>query len=659
MAGGMAGSGMVGDLVAAQSSCGQPCTGVGHQAHRQVFLRQVQLRPLSPAGKHRAWLNGQVIDREMRGLTADGLVQLVVPVLKGLTRQVLNQIKTPALQIPVLMGRMHPAAGLQQISPSMTPAEVDQNSIIKTLATQADAVHPRSKHRHELGLIKAGGIHLKGDFRTRLQTELSTQGRQQFGDLIRCQQGGSATTDVDRRQGRTACGGGDLAMKQPQVILNGAAAGALPCVHAIPQRNHSEIAVVTTTMAKRNVEIGAAGRWWIGHAANVRPELPRPEPMVDLLILLLFVGSGAAAGWLGIHLLPEQLVNPNTDAEQLRLILTAAGGGAGLLAGLVFKRLRVRLMQQVRTMPTDLLVSRAVGLILGLLVANLLLLPVLLLPFAGSVVLLKPLLAVVSNVFFGILGSNLAEVHGRTLLRLLNPASTEALLVADGVLTPATAKILDTSVIIDGRIRGMLACGLLEGQVIVAETVISEMQQLSDSTNIEKRAKGRRGLKLLKDLRETYGRRLVINSTRYDGNGTDDRLLQLADDTGGTLVTADFNLAQVASVKNLKVMNLSELVIALRPEVQPGDELNLKIVREGKEESQGVGYLDDGTMVVVNDAKPLIGQRKPVVVTGALQTPTGRMVFARLGTGTAAAGSKGKSKGKPSKANNPKAEDPR
>ena len=352
--------------------------------------------------------------------------------------------------------------------------------------------------------------------------------------------------------------------------------------------------------------------------------------MVDSLILLLFILSGSAAGWMGIHLLPIGVVNEATDAEQLRLILTGSGGGIGLIAGLVFKRLRVSLMQQVRTMPTDLLVSRALGLILGLLVANLLLLPVLLRPFSGGAALRKPLLAVVSNVFFGILGSNLAEVHGRTLLRLFNPASTEALLVADGVLTPATAKILDTSVIIDGRIRGMLACGLLEGQVIVAESVIDEMQQLSDSTNIEKRAKGRRGLKLLRDLRETYGRRLVINSTRYDGKGTDDRLLQLAGDTGGTLVTADFNLAQVAQVKSLKVMNLSELVIALRPEVQPGDELNLKIVREGKEDSQGVGYLEDGTMVVVNDARELIGQRRPVVVTGALQTPTGRMVFARL-----------------------------
>tara|TARA_B100000073_G_scaffold85525_2_gene66358 strand:+ start:983 stop:2140 length:1158 start_codon:yes stop_codon:yes gene_type:complete len=352
--------------------------------------------------------------------------------------------------------------------------------------------------------------------------------------------------------------------------------------------------------------------------------------MVDSLILALFVVSGAAAGWMGVHLLPPGLVNETTDVEQLRVILTGSAGGVGLVAGFVFKRLRIRLTQQVRTMPTDLLVSRALGLILGLLVANLLLLPVLLLPLAGGVVLLKPLLAVISNVFFGILGSNLAAVHGRTLLRLFNPSSTEALLVADGVLTPATAKILDTSVIIDGRIRGMLACGLLEGQVIVAETVISEIQQLSDSTNIEKRAKGRRGLKLLKELRETYGRRLVINSTRYDGAGTDDRLLQLATDTGGTLVTADFNLAQVAEVKELKVMNLSELVIALRPEVQPGDELNLKIVREGKEATQGVGYLDDGTMVVVNDAKELIGQRRPVVVTGALQTPTGRMVFARL-----------------------------
>ncbi|QNI57677.1 putative conserved membrane TRAM and PIN domains containing protein [Synechococcus sp. BIOS-U3-1] len=368
--------------------------------------------------------------------------------------------------------------------------------------------------------------------------------------------------------------------------------------------------------------------------------------MVEALIIVLFLISGTATGWMGVHLLPQELLD-DTNAQQVRLGLSAGGAVIGLVAGLVFRRLRQRLMNQVRTMPTDLLVSRAVGLILGLLVANLLLAPILLLPLAGASSLVKPLAAILSNVFFGVLGYNLAEVHGRTLLRLFNPTSTEALLVADGVLTPATAKILDTSVIIDGRIQGMIGCGLLEGKVIVAQTVINEMQQLADSNNIEKRGKGRRGLKLLNALRETYDKRLVINTTRYDGAGTDDRLLQLTEDTGGTLVTADFNLAQVARVKELKVMNLSELVIALRPEVQPGDELNLKIVREGKEEHQGVAYLEDGTMVVIENARAAIGERRAVVITGALQNPSGRMVFGRLdkedeitATGKSSAGAK-------------------
>ncbi len=118
------------------------------------------------------------------------------------------------------------------------------------------------------------------------------------------------------------------------------------------------------------------------------------------------------------------------------------------------------------------------------------------------------------------------------------------MLVADGVLQPATAKILDTSVIIDGRIRGLLDSGLLEGQVIVAQAVIDELQALADSANADKRGKGRRGLKLLTELRSEYGRRLVVNSTRYEGSGADDKLLALTADTGGTLLTADYNLAR-------------------------------------------------------------------------------------------------------------------
>jgi uncharacterized protein YacL len=351
--------------------------------------------------------------------------------------------------------------------------------------------------------------------------------------------------------------------------------------------------------------------------------------MVDPLILLLFLVSGAATGWLGVDLLPEKLLLQATNVEGLRTVLGGFGAFFGLIAGFFFQQLRRRLMAQVRSMPTDLLISRAVGLILGLLVANLLLAPILLLPLPWEVVLVKPLAAVLSNVFFGVLGYNLAEVHGRTLLRLFNPSSTEALLVAEGVLQPASAKILDTSVIIDGRIRGLLESGLLEGQVIVAQAVIDELQALADSASSEKRGKGRRGLKLLAELREAYGRRLVVNSTRYDGNGADEKLLRLAADTGGTLLTTDYNLAKVGEVQDLKVLNLSELVIALRAEVLPGDALQIKIVREGREAEQGVGYLEDGTMVVVEDARQRIGERLAVTVTGALQTPTGRMVFAR------------------------------
>ena len=351
--------------------------------------------------------------------------------------------------------------------------------------------------------------------------------------------------------------------------------------------------------------------------------------MVDSLILVLFVVSGAAAGWLGVDLLPEQQLIRIDNLEQLSWILGGAGALAGLLAGVVFQRLRRRLMEQVRSMPTDLLVSRAVGLILGLLVANLLISPILFLSLPWELVLVKPLAAVAANVFFGVSGYNLAEVHGRTLLRLFNPSNTEALLVADGVLLPASAKILDTSAIIDGRIRGLLDSGLLEGQVIVAQCVIDELQALADSANADKRGRGRRGLKLLSELREQYGRRLVVNSTRYEGQGVDEKLLKLTADTGGNLLTADYNLAKVAEVQELRVLNLSELVIALRPEVQPGDELQLKIAREGKENDQGVGYLDDGTMVVVEGARQRIGERVPVIVTGALQNPTGRIVFAR------------------------------
>ena len=352
--------------------------------------------------------------------------------------------------------------------------------------------------------------------------------------------------------------------------------------------------------------------------------------MVDLLVLVLFLVAGAISGWIGSEILPIYILEKFSHSEGFRILFTCAVAFLAGLIGFLFLQLRKRLVLQIRTMPTDLLISRAVGLILGLLVANLLLAPILLLPLPKDIIFAKPLSAVLSKIFFGLIGYNLADVHGRTLLRIFNPNSTEALLVAEGILTPASAKILDTSVIIDRRIKGLLGCGLIEGQIIVAQAVIDELQQLADSSNNEKRAKGRRGLKTLTELRETYGRRLVLNSTKYEGPGTDEILLKLTEDIGGILMTADYNLSQIAQVKELKILNLSDLVIALRPDVQPGAKLNIKIVREGKESSQGIGYLEDGTMVVIEGARDLIGERLEVVITGALQTSTGRMIFGKL-----------------------------
>ncbi len=352
--------------------------------------------------------------------------------------------------------------------------------------------------------------------------------------------------------------------------------------------------------------------------------------MASLLIIITFLVAGAISAWLGFDYLPKTISEIISNYEHPRIVLMAFGSSLGLVIGILFQQLRAKLTQEIKKTPTDLLISRAIGLILGLLVANLLLAPVLLVPLQKELFFIKPIIAVISNVFFGLLGYNLGEVHGRAFLRLINPNNTEAVLIAEGILTAARGKIIDTSVIIDGRIKALLTCGLIEGQIIVAQTVIDELQKLADSSNSEKRAKGRRGLKLLNELREKYGRRLVINNTKYEGQGTDDRLLKLTEDTGGTLVTADFNLAQVAQVKELNVLNLSDLVLALRPEVQPGEKLNLKIVREGKEETQGIGYLDDGTMVVVEAARECIGERQEVIITGALQTPTGRMIFGKL-----------------------------
>ena len=172
--------------------------------------------------------------------------------------------------------------------------------------------------------------------------------------------------------------------------------------------------------------------------------------------------------------------------------------------------------------------------------------------------------------------------------------------------------------------------GFLEGQILVPQFILQELQQVADAANEQKRMRGRRGLDILNQVRSTYPTRIVISSTDYEEIATvDAKLVRLAQDLGGILISNDFNLSKVANVQSVQVLNINHLAQSLRPNYLPGDSLALKIIKEGKEFSQGVGYLDDGTMVVVEEGRSYLGSDLEVVVTGALQTSAGRMIFAR------------------------------
>lgn len=354
------------------------------------------------------------------------------------------------------------------------------------------------------------------------------------------------------------------------------------------------------------------------------------EFMLDAFLILTFILLGIGLGFYGIDFLPISVLTEVTNLEGLRLVTAGFGALIFGVVGFAVQTIYRRIQQQVRSLPPDVILSRAVGLVIGLLIANLILAPILLLPISPEFGFIKPLAAVVSSLIFGVSGVNLADAHGRSLIRLINPNSLETSLVAEGTLKPATTKVLDTSCIIDGRFQELIDTGFLEGQILVPQFVLQELQQVADASNDQKRMRGRRGLDILNQVRESYPNRIVIDSANYDDISTvDAKLIRLAQDINGILLTNDFNLSKVANFQSVPVLNVNSLAQALRPNYLPGDSLHLKILKEGKENSQGVGYLDDGTMVVVEEGRSYIGKDLEVVVTGALQTSAGRMIFAR------------------------------
>ena len=355
--------------------------------------------------------------------------------------------------------------------------------------------------------------------------------------------------------------------------------------------------------------------------------------MIDAIIIILFVIAFAGVGFDTIEFLPLNIQTQISNIQALRWLCAGFASIIGLALGLVAQTTYRRLETQIRNTAIEVIITRAIGLVIGLLVANLMLAPIFLLPIPKEFGFIKPMMAILGSVMFTVLGISLADTHGRTFLRLINPNSIESMLVAEGTLKPVTTKITDTSCIIDGRIEQLLETGFLEGQLLIPQFILQELQQLADSTNDQKRVRGRRGLDILNQMQESFPHNIVIHPEEYEEIATvDAKLLHLAQEINGTLLTNDFNLSKVASLQKIPILNVNDLAQAVRPIYLPGDYIDIKILKQGKEASQGIGYLEDGTMVVVEDANDYVGKELRVVVTSALQTSAGRMIFAKSQT---------------------------
>lgn len=352
--------------------------------------------------------------------------------------------------------------------------------------------------------------------------------------------------------------------------------------------------------------------------------------MVDAIIVIICVIAAVNIGLDSLQLLPSDIIKEVSNYEALKFTIAGFAAIIGIGIGVVVQTTYRRLESQVSKTPIEVILTRAIGLVIGLLVANLMLAPMFLLPIPKEISFIKPAIAIMGSVMFSYLGVSLADTHGRSFLRMLNPNSLETMLVAEGTLEAISSKVIDTSCIIDGRIEQLLKTGFLEGQILVPKFVLQELQNLADAGNDQKRLRGRRGLDILNRIQEEYPKKIVIHSKDYEDIDTvDAKLVTLAQEINGTLLTNDYNLSKVATLQGVKILNINDLAQAIRPLYLPGDSLELKILKEGKEPEQGIGYLDDGTMVVVDEGDRYVGGEIQVVVTSSLQTSAGRMIFAK------------------------------
>ncbi len=190
--------------------------------------------------------------------------------------------------------------------------------------------------------------------------------------------------------------------------------------------------------------------------------------------------------------------------------------------------------------------------------------------------------------------------------------------------------LLDTSAIIDGRIIPIIQSGFISGEIIISQFVLAELQNIADSNDPNKKMRGKRGLDVIEKLKNTGNISLtIINKNVQGAKAVDQKLILLAKDQNFKLITNDINLSKIAKLQDVQILNINELAFALKPIVFPGERMKVQIAKDGKEKNQGIGYLEDGTMIVVDDAKSDIGQTKDIEVTSVLQTTSGKMIFGK------------------------------
>ncbi|WP_165999138.1 PIN/TRAM domain-containing protein [Bacillus sp. Cs-700] len=357
--------------------------------------------------------------------------------------------------------------------------------------------------------------------------------------------------------------------------------------------------------------------------------------MIKWIVQLFFIILGGA---LGLVYLPDliQLLN----IGDLPSVFSNSYAGAVIGAVLFFLATFwvtdyivdfIRIIEEkVVKAPVGDVLFGAIGLIIGLIIAFLLTVPLAEINFP----VVSNILPIFITILLGYFGFQVGFKKRDELINLFsNTKGKEKKKDSDEDEIDSGSsklKILDTSVIIDGRIADICQTGFLEGTLVIPQFVLEELQHIADSSDVLKRNRGRRGLDILNKIQKE----LEINVEIYEGDfeeiqEVDSKLVKLAKLVNGMVVTNDFNLNKVCELQKVQVLNINDLANAVKPVVLPGEELNVQVIKDGKEYNQGVAYLDDGTMIVVEEGRNYIGKTIDVLVTSVLQTSAGRMIFAK------------------------------